>query len=51
MLVIFLAEQVLTGKIKLSQIGNNFNLHDLVKAKIAEMLNVPVEEIEKKIEG
>ena len=38
MLIILLAEQVLSGKIKIEQIGNTFNLRTLVEQKIAEML-------------
>ena len=38
MLVILLAEQVLSGKIQIEQIGNAFNLRTLVEQKIAEML-------------
>ena len=38
MLIILLAEQVLSGKIRIEQIGNAFNLRTLVEQKIAEML-------------
>lgn len=44
MLVILLAEQVLSGKIKIEQIGNGFNLRKRVEAKIKEMLNEQEEE-------
>ena len=37
-LIIMMAEQVLSGKIKIEQIGNAFNLRTLVEQKIAEML-------------
>ena len=37
-LIILMAEQVLSGKIKIEQIGNAFNLRTLVEQKIAEML-------------
>lgn len=36
-LVNILAKQVIEGKIKLEQIGNGFNLHNLVKAKVEEL--------------
>lgn len=38
MLIIMMAEQVLSGKIRIEQIGNAFNLRTLVEQKIAEML-------------
>lgn len=38
MLIIMLAEQVLSGKIKIEQIGNFMNLRTKVEAKIKEML-------------
>ncbi len=38
MLVILLAEQVLSGKIKIEQIGNFMSLRAKVEAKIREML-------------
>ena len=38
MLVILLAEQVLSGKISIDQIGNTFNLRSRVEAKIKEMM-------------
>ena len=37
-LIIMMAEQVLSGKIRIEQIGNAFNLRTLVEQKIAEML-------------
>lgn len=37
-LIILLAEQVLSGKIQIEQIGNAFQLRQRVEAKIAEML-------------
>ena len=37
-LIILMAEQVLSGKIKIEQIGNAFNLRKRVEEKIAEML-------------
>lgn len=37
-LIIMMAEQVLSGKIRIEQIGNAFNLRTLVERKIAEML-------------
>ena len=37
-LIIMMAEQVLSGKIRIEQIGNTFNLRTLVEQKIAEML-------------
>ena len=36
-LIIMMAEQVLSGKIRIEQIGNAFNLRTLVEQKIAEM--------------
>lgn len=38
MLIILLAEQVLSGKIQIEQIGNFMNLRAKVEAKIKEML-------------
>ena len=43
-LIILMAEQVLSGKIKIEQIGNAFNLRTLVEQKIAEMLGEGVEQ-------
>lgn len=40
-LIVMMAEQVLSGKIRIEQIGNAFNLRTLVEQKIAEMLGQP----------
>lgn len=38
MLIILLAEQVISGKLDINKIGNNFRIRDRVEAKIKEML-------------